>query len=392
MKSLQEKALDIHRSLQGKLEVTSKGKVNTIEDLSLLYSPGVAEPCKEIHEDENKLYEYTMKGNTVAVVTDGSAVLGLGNIGAAASLPVMEGKAMLFKEFANINAVPLCIDTNDVEKVIETVKLLQSSFGGINLEDIKAPECFIIEERLKEELNIPVFHDDQHGTAIVTVAALMNALKIVEKEFPSLKVVINGAGAAGVAIAKLLLKLNVQNIIVCDSKGAIYHGRPNGMNEMKEQLASITNPSLHKGTLQDVIQEADVFIGVSVKGALTKQMIQSMNHDPIVFAMANPDPEIHPDDAKEAGARIVGTGRSDFPNQVNNVLAFPGIFKGVLDVKAKSITEEMKISAAKAIASLILAEELTENYIIPHPFDKRVVPAVAEAVASVAKKDEQILL
>lgn len=392
MKSLQEKALDIHRSLQGKLEVTSKGEVNTMEDLSLLYSPGVAEPCKEIHEDENKLYEYTMKGNTVAVVTDGSAVLGLGNIGAAASLPVMEGKAMLFKEFANINAIPICIDTNDVEKVIETVKLLQSSFGGINLEDIKAPECFIIEERLKKELNIPVFHDDQHGTAIVTVAALINALKIVDKDFSSLKVVINGAGAAGVAIAKLLIKLNVQHIIVCDSKGAIFEGRQNGMNEMKEQLASITNPNLHKGTLEDVIQGADVFIGVSVKGALTKQMIRSMNRDPIVFAMANPDPEIHPDDAKEAGARIVGTGRSDFPNQVNNVLAFPGIFKGVLDVKAPAITEEMKISAAKAISSLISTEELKEHYIIPHPFDKRVVPAVAEAVAREARKEEQVFL
>lgn len=390
MKTLREKALEIHRSLKGKLEVNSKGKVTTMEDLSLLYSPGVAEPCKEIVQNEEKMYEYTMKPNTVAVVTDGSAVLGLGNIGAAASLPVMEGKSILFKQFAGVNAIPICIDTNDIDKVVETVKLLQSSFGGINLEDIKAPNCFIIEERLKQELKIPVFHDDQHGTAIVTLAALINALKLVKKDFTNIKIVINGAGAAGIAITKLLLQMNVQNIVLCDSKGAIYHGRPFGMNEIKEELAVSTNPKLLRGSLSDVIKGADVFIGVSVKDAVSREMVANMNKDAIVLAMANPDPEIHPEEAKEAGARIVGTGRSDFPNQVNNVLAFPGIFRGVLDVRAKEITDEMKIAAAFAIASLIKKDELMEDYIIPHAFDQRVVPAVAQAVAEVANKKRMI--
>jgi len=396
MKTLREKALEIHRSLKGKLEMNSKGKVESMEDLSLLYSPGVAEPCKEIAQNEELLYEYTMKSNTVAVVTDGSAVLGLGNIGAAASLPVMEGKSILFKQFAGVNAIPICIDTNDIDKVVETVKLLQSSFGGINLEDIKAPNCFIIEERLKQELNIPVFHDDQHGTAIVTLAALINALKLVNKDFHSIKIVVNGAGAAGIAITKLLLQMNVRNIILCDSKGAIYNGRPYGMNEMKQELATATNPELLSGSLADVLKGADIFIGVSVKDAVSKEMVQSMNKDAIVLAMANPDPEIHPLLAKEAGAKIVGTGRSDFPNQVNNVLAFPGIFRGALDARATEITDDMKIAAAFAIASLINRDELTEEYIIPHAFDKRVVPAVAQAVFEIAteknnKRLKQIL-
>lgn len=392
MKTLNERSLDLHRSLGGKLDVVSKHSVETINDLSLLYSPGVAAPCKEIHRDEKKLYDYTMKQNTVAVVTNGSAVLGLGNIGAKASLPVMEGKALLLKEFAGINAVPICIDTDDPEKVIETVKLIYSSYGGINLEDIKAPECFYIEERLKAELPIPVFHDDQHGTAIVTIAALINSLKLVNKSFSNIKVVINGAGAAGVAIAKLLIQMNVKEIIVCDSKGAIYKGRPYGMNEVKAQLAEETNKNERSGTLEDVMVGADVFIGVSVKGAVTKKMVQSMNHDPIVLAMANPDPEITPEEAKKAGAKVVGTGRSDYPNQVNNVLAFPGIFKGALQVKASSITESMKISAAKAIASLIEPKDLKEDYIIPNPFDERVVEAVANAVANEVVESTKVVI
>ncbi|WP_243387585.1 NAD(P)-dependent malic enzyme [Bacillus kexueae] len=390
MKSLNERALELHRSLGGKLETISKQPIRSIEDLSLLYSPGVAAPCREIHENERVMYDYTMKKNTVAVVTNGSAVLGLGNIGAAASLPVMEGKALLLKEFAGLNAVPICINTDDPEKIIETVKLIHSSYGGINLEDIKAPECFYIEERLKEELPIPVFHDDQHGTAIVTIAALLNGLKLVNKSFSTIKVVINGAGAAGIAITNLLLQMNVKEIIVCDSKGAIYQNRPYGMNDCKRELAEKTNPTGQAGTLKDVIKGADVFIGVSIKGALTKEMIRNMNNDPIVFAMANPDPEIMPEEAKEAGARIIGTGRSDYPNQVNNVLAFPGIFKGALQVQATKITEEMKLSAAKAIASLIDSNDLHEDYIIPHPFDRRVVEAVANAVAEKAKASLQI--
>ncbi|MDQ0176511.1 malate dehydrogenase (oxaloacetate-decarboxylating) [Bacillus chungangensis] len=381
---MREEALQIHRMHQGKLSSKSKVAVKNMKDLSLVYSPGVAEPCKEIQQNKEHLYQYTMKANTVAVVTDGTAVLGLGNIGADAALPVMEGKAILFKHFAGVDAVPLCIDTANAEKVIETVKLVQSSYGGINLEDIKAPNCFIIEKHLKQALDIPVFHDDQHGTAIVTTAALINALKITGKDFSTIKIVINGAGAAGIAITKMLLDFKVQHMLVCDTKGIIYQDRGDGMNAIKDEIASITNPAQKAGTLEDAIVDADVFIGVSVEGALTKAMVQKMKHDPIVFALANPNPEIHPNEAKKAGARIIGTGRSDFSNQINNVLAFPGIFRGALDVRATDINKEMKIAAAKAIASLVNTYEMKEDYIIPSPFDARVAPEVAAAVASAA--------
>lgn len=384
MKNMREEALHIHRTYQGKLETVSKVNVRNMHDLSLVYSPGVAEPCKEIHSKKEKLYEHTMKGNTVAVVTDGTAVLGLGDIGPEAALPVMEGKAILFKSFAGVDAFPLCIGTTDIEQVIQTVKLLKSQFGGINLEDIKSPNCFIIEDRLKKELDIPVFHDDQHGTAIVTVAGLINALKLTKKSFSSIRIVINGAGAAGIAIAKLLLSFNVKEIIMCDSKGAIYHNRPNGMNTIKKEIALITNQSKKQGKLAEIIKGADVFIGVSVAGALTKEMVATMNENPIIFAMANPDPEITPTDAKSVRNCIVGTGRSDFPNQVNNVLAFPGIFRGALDTRSTEINEEMKVAAARAIASLIHDYELNEDYIIPSPFDARVAPEVAAAVAKAA--------
>ncbi|MGM0900396.1 MAG: NAD(P)-dependent malic enzyme [Bacillota bacterium] len=384
MGNFREEALHIHRANQGKLETRSKIKLDSMEKLSLLYSPGVAEPCMEIFKDKENLYEYTMKANTIAVITDGTAVLGLGNIGADASLPVMEGKAILFKSFAGVDAIPLCINTSDIEKIIETTKLLQSSFGGINLEDIKAPNCFIIEQRLKEELEIPVFHDDQHGTAIVTLAGLINALKLTEKNLSNIKVVINGAGAAGIAVAKLLTRLNVKELIICDSKGAIYDGRPYGMNEVKVEIALQTNHSQNRGSLSEVIEGADVFIGVSASGAFTKEMIYKMNRDPIIFAMANPDPEITPNEAKSAGAKIIGTGRSDYPNQVNNVLAFPGVFRGALDTRSTVINEEMKLAAAYAIASLIPEYELREDYIIPLPFDPRIVPEVAAAVAQAA--------
>lgn len=381
---LREEALHMHKSNQGKLETVAKVPVLNQKDLSLAYSPGVAEPCKEIYEKPETVYDYTMKGNTVAVVSDGSAVLGLGNIGAKAALPVMEGKAVLFKSFAGVDAFPICLDTNDVEKIIETVKLLEPTFGGVNLEDIAAPNCFIIEDRLKKETNIPIFHDDQHGTAIVTVAGLLNALKIVNKKMTEIKVVANGAGAAGIAIIKLLYHYGVRDIIMCDSKGAIYEGRPEGMNKVKEEVAKFTNLEHKKGSLAEVIEGADVFIGVSVSGALTKEMVRSMNDDPIIFAMANPVPEIMPDEAKEAGAKVVGTGRSDFPNQVNNVLAFPGIFRGALDVRATHINEKMKQAAVEAIAGLISDEELNTNYCIPGPFDPRVAPRVAAAVAKAA--------
>ena len=324
-----------------------------VKILSLAYSPGVAEPCKEIYDKPETVYEYTMKGNMVAVVTDGTAVLGLGNIGPEAALPVMEGKAVLFKSFAGVDAFPICLNTTDVEKIIETVKLLEPTFGGVNLEDIAAPNCFIIEERLKKEINIPVFHDDQHGTAIVTAAGLVNALKIVNKKVSEIKVVANGAGAAGIAIIKLLHSFGVRDIIMCDTKGAIYEGRPNGMNPVKSEVAKFTNRDHQEGGLQDVIVGADVFIGVSAEGILTQDMVKSMNRDPIIFAMANPNPEILPDLAKAAGAAVVGTGRSDFPNQVNNVLAFPGIFRGALDVRATHINEQMKVAAVRAIAGLI---------------------------------------
>jgi malate dehydrogenase (oxaloacetate-decarboxylating) len=382
--TLREEALHIHRVNKGKLESKAKIPVKNAYDLSLAYSPGVAEPCKDIYDDKNKVYDYTMKGNMVAVVSDGTAVLGLGNIGPEAALPVMEGKAVLFKSFAGVDAFPICLDTTDVEEIIKTVKLLEPTFGGVNLEDIAAPNCFVIEERLKKETNIPIFHDDQHGTAIVTVAGLVNALKLVGKNMSNIRVVANGAGAAGIAIIKLLYTYGVRDIIMCDSKGAIFENRPYGMNEVKSQVAKFTNRDQLEGSLADVIREADVFIGVSVEGALTKEMVQTMNQDPIIFAMANPNPEIMPEDAKEAGAKVIGTGRSDFPNQVNNVLAFPGIFRGALDVRATHINEKMKIAAVEAIASLVSERELSSEYVIPAPFDPRVAPAVASAVAKAA--------
>ncbi len=382
--SLREEALHMHRVNKGKLETKSKVEVRNADDLSLAYSPGVAEPCKVIYDKPETVYDYTMKGNMVAVVSDGTAVLGLGNIGPEASLPVMEGKAVLFKSFAGVDAFPICLNTTEVDKIVETVKLLEPTFGGVNLEDIAAPNCFEIEERLKKETNIPVFHDDQHGTAIVTVAGLVNALKIVGKKMSEIKVVANGAGAAGMAIIKLLYRYGVRDIIMCDSKGAIYEGRPEGMNGIKEEVAKFTNRDHLKGGLSEVMKDADVFIGVSVAGALTEEMVSSMKKDPIIFAMANPVPEIMPELAKAAGAKVVGTGRSDFPNQVNNVLAFPGIFRGALDVRATHINEKMKQAAVEAIAELISEDELNADYVIPAPFDKRVAPAVAAAVAKTA--------
>jgi malate dehydrogenase (oxaloacetate-decarboxylating) len=382
--SLREEALHMHRVNKGKLESKSKVEVRNAEDLSLAYSPGVAEPCKVIYDKPETVYDYTMKGNMVAVVSDGTAVLGLGNIGPEASLPVMEGKAVLFKSFAGVDAFPICLNTTDVDKIVETVKLLEPTFGGVNLEDIAAPNCFEIEERLKKETNIPVFHDDQHGTAIVTVAGLVNALKIVGKKMSEIKVVANGAGAAGIAIIKLLYRYGVRDIIMCDSKGAIYEGRSRGMNSIKDEVAKFTNRDRIEGGLSDVLKDADVFIGVSVAGALTEEMVSSMKEDPIIFAMANPVPEIMPELAKAAGAKVVGTGRSDFPNQVNNVLAFPGIFRGALDVRATHINEKMKQAAVEAIAGLISESELNADYVIPGPFDKRVAPAVAAAVAKTA--------
>lgn len=382
--TIREEALHIHRVNKGKLESKSKVPVRNAKDLSLAYSPGVAEPCKAIYDDKSKVYEYTMKGNMVAVVSDGTAVLGLGNIGPEAALPVMEGKAVLFKSFSGVDAFPICLNTTDVDKIVETVKLLEPTFGGVNLEDIAAPNCFVIEERLKKETNIPIFHDDQHGTAIVTVAGLVNALKLVGKKMSDIKVVANGAGAAGIAIINLLYRYGVRNIIMCDSKGAIFESRPYGMNNVKAEVAKYTNNEKIEGSLADVIKGADVFIGVSVEGALSKAMIESMNDDPIIFAMANPNPEIMPDEAKLAGAKVVGTGRSDFPNQVNNVLAFPGIFRGALDVRATHINEKMKIAAVEAIAALISEDELSADYVIPAPFDPRVAPAVAAGVARAA--------
>lgn len=382
--SLREEALHMHREHKGKLESKSKVTVKNAKDLSLAYSPGVAEPCKMIYDKPETVYEYTMKGNMVAVVTDGTAVLGLGNIGPEAALPVMEGKAILFKSFAGVDAFPICLDTTDIDEIVETVKRLEPVFGGVNLEDIAAPNCFVIEEKLKKEMNIPVFHDDQHGTAIVTAAGLVNALKLVGKEMSEIKVVASGAGAAGIAIIKLLYNFGVRDIIMCDSKGAIYEGRPFGMNKVKSEVAKYTNRDKAAGSLADVIKEADVFIGVSVEGALTKEMVQSMKKDPIIFAMANPNPEIMPADAKAAGAKVIGTGRSDFPNQVNNVLAFPGIFRGALDVCATHINEKMKQAAVHAIAGLIDEHELNADYVIPRPFDPRVAPAVAAAVAKAA--------
>ena len=384
MSNVDKAALELHKENQGKLEIVSKVDLGSSKDLTLAYTPGVAAPCLEIKDDYNKIYDYTTKSNMVAVVTNGTAVLGLGNIGAGAGLPVMEGKAVLFKSFAGVDAVPLCLNSRNVDDICQTVEMLEPGFGGINLEDIKAPECFDIETRLKETMNIPVFHDDQHGTAVVAVSALMNGFKLIGKRFRDAKVVVNGAGAAGMAITRLLQAVGTKHIILCDTKGAIYEGRLEGMNPYKEDIARITNKRKEAGSLVDVIKGADVFIGVSVAKCVTEEMVRSMNKDAIIVAMANPEPEIMPELAKKAGARIVCTGRSDFPNQVNNLLAFPGIFRGALDVRATDINTEMKIAAATAIASLISEEELSEDNIIISPFDKRVAPRVASAVAQAA--------
>lgn len=384
MSNVDKAALELHKENQGKLEIVSKVDLGSSKDLTLAYTPGVAAPCLEIKDDYNKIYDYTTKSNMVAVVTNGTAVLGLGNIGAGAGLPVMEGKAVLFKSFAGVDAVPLCLNSRNVDDICQTVEMLEPGFGGINLEDIKAPECFDIENRLKETMNIPVFHDDQHGTAVVAVSALMNGFKLIGKRFRDAKVVVNGAGAAGMAITRLLQAVGTKHIILCDTKGAIYEGRAEGMNPYKEEIARITNKRKEAGSLVDVIKGADVFIGVSVAKCVTEEMVKSMNKDAIIMAMANPEPEIMPELAKKAGARIVCTGRSDFPNQVNNLLAFPGIFRGALDVRATDINTEMKIAAATAIASLIPEEELSEDNIIISPFDKRVAPRVASAVAQAA--------
>lgn len=382
--SLRDDALQMHKQKQGKLSVNSKVEIKDREALSLAYSPGVAEPCKEIYEDERTVFDYTIKSNTVGVVTDGSAVLGLGNIGANASLPVMEGKSALFKNFAGVDSFPIALETNDVDEIVNAVKLMTPIFGGINLEDISAPRCFEIEERLSRETDIPVFHDDQHGTAIVTLSGLLNALKLTDRSLNQIKVVLNGAGAAGVAIVNLLYSFGVKEMVMCDSRGAIYEGRPNGMNPTKEKISQFTNQKQIQGGLGDVIKDADVFIGVSIEGALTEDMVKTMAEDPIIFAMANPNPEIMPDVAKAAGASIIGTGRSDFPNQINNVLAFPGIFRGALDVRATHINDEMKKAAVIAIADLISEDELRSDYVIPDAFNKEVAPNVAKAVAKAA--------
>lgn len=374
-----EKALKLHEEWNGKIETVSKAAVKSREDLALAYTPGVAEPCKVIAENPEAAYTYTIKSNTVAVISDGSAVLGLGNIGPLAAMPVMEGKAVLFKEFGGINAFPICLDTQDTEEIIETVVRIAPAFGGINLEDISAPRCFEIEERLKERLPIPVFHDDQHGTAIVVLAGIINALKVTGKNKETAQVVVNGAGSAGIAITKLLLTYGFQNITLCDKAGMICEGME-GLNWMQEKMAKVTNLGKRTGSLADALKGADIFVGVSAPGIVTPEMVASMNHDAILFAMANPVPEIMPDLAREAGARVVGTGRSDFPNQVNNVLIFPGIFRGALEGRACAITEEMKLAAAEAIASLVSEEELSDVNILPAAFDPRVADAVSQAV------------
>lgn len=374
-----EKALEMHKEWNGKIETTAKSHVNSREDLAIAYTPGVAEPCRVIAQDKEAAYTYTMKANTVAVVSDGSAVLGLGNIGALAAMPVMEGKAVLFKEFGGVNAVPICLDTQDTEEIIRTVVNIAPAFGGINLEDISAPRCFEIEERLKELLDIPVFHDDQHGTAIVVLAGIMNAMKVTKKDKDTARVVVNGAGSAGVAITKLLLRYGFQDVIMCDINGILGKSSPN-LNWMQKKMVEVTNLAGRQGTLADALKGADIFVGVSAPNIVTKEMVASMNKDAILFAMANPVPEIMPDLAKEAGAKVVGTGRSDFPNQVNNVVAFPGIFKGALEGRATQITEEMKLSAAHAIAGLVSDEELNENNILPEAFDPRVADVVSSAV------------
>ena len=380
-----KEALIKHKEWGGKIEVVPTCPLKTKDDLSIAYTPGVAEPCKEISKDVSKAYDYTRKGNFVAVVTDGTAVLGLGDIGPEAGMPVMEGKAVLFKNFGGVDAIPICLATKDVDKIVETVKMIAPTFGGINLEDISGPRCFEIERRLKEELDIPVFHDDQHGTAVVSLAAVMNASKIVNKKMSDLTIVINGAGAAGVAIGKLFLKCGVKDVIMCNSKGAIYEGK-DGLNPEIVEVAKITNKNKIQGGLSDVSKNADVLIGVSVAGAFTPEIIKSMAKDPIILAMANPTPEIFPEEALLAGARVMGTGRSDFKNQINNVLAFPGIFRGALDVRASDINDEMKIAAAEAIANIVTDEELNPDYIIPAPFDERVGKNVAKAVAEAAIK------
>ncbi|MCR4747923.1 MAG: NAD-dependent malic enzyme [Clostridiales bacterium] len=379
-----EESLKLHYEWKGKIEVVSRAKVDSKEALSLAYTPGVAQPCLEIQKDIEKSYELTRRWNTVAVITDGTAVLGLGDIGPEAGMPVMEGKCVLFKEFGGVDAVPLCIRSKDVDEIVKTCELLLGSFGGVNLEDISAPRCFEIEKRLKEVSDIPIFHDDQHGTAVITLAGLMNALKLVGKDINDIKVVTSGAGAAGIAIIRLLIANGLKNVIMTDRTGAIYEGRE-GLNPIKEEMARITNRNKEKGTLADVIKDADVFIGVSAPGTLTQDMVRSMAKDPIIFACANPTPEIFPDEAKAAGAAVVSTGRSDYPNQVNNVLAFPGIFRGALDVRASDINDAMKIAAAHALADLVSPDELNAEYILPAAFDPRVKDAVAKAVAQAAR-------
>lgn len=380
-----EESLKKHKEWQGKIEVICRAPLETRDDLSLAYTPGVAQPCLEIQKDVDKSYELTRRSNLVAVVTDGTAVLGLGDIGPEAGMPVMEGKCALFKAFGDVDAVPLCIRSKDVDDIVNTVRLLAGSFGGVNLEDISAPRCFEIEKKLKECCDIPIFHDDQHGTAVVTLAAMLNALKVVGKKLDEIRVVTSGAGAAGIAIIKLLISMGLKDVVLCDRNGAIYKGRPEGMNPMKDEMAEITNQQMRKGSLEEVIKGADVFIGVSAPGCVTPEMVKSMADKPILFPMANPTPEIMPDLAKEAGAAVVGTGRSDFPNQINNVLAFPGIFRGALDVRASDINDAMKIAAAKAIASFVTDDKLSADYIIPSALDKTVAQAVAKAVAQVAK-------
>ena len=381
-----KESLRLHGEWKGKIEVVTRVPVENKDDLSLAYTPGVAQPCLEIQKDVNKSYELTRRWNMCLVVTDGSAVLGLGNIGPEAGMPVMEGKCVLFKAFGDVDAFPLCIKSNDVDEIVNTIYMISGSFGGVNLEDISAPRCFEIEKKLKEKCDIPIFHDDQHGTAIITLAGLTNALKVVRKQKEDVHVVMNGAGAAAISIARLLLTAGFKNITLCDRKGAIYEGRPEGMNPVKDEMSKVTNLDKKAGSLADMLVGADVFIGVSAPGAVTTEMVKTMNKDAIVFACANPTPEIFPDDAKAGGAKVVSTGRSDFPNQINNVLAFPGIFRGAFDVRAKEINDEMKLAASEALANLIADEELSPEYIIPKAFDKRVGPAVAKAVAEAAKR------
>lgn len=381
-----KESLRLHGEWKGKIEVVTRVPVENKDDLSLAYTPGVAQPCLEIQKDVNKSYELTRRWNMCLVVTDGSAVLGLGNIGPEAGMPVMEGKCVLFKAFGDVDAFPLCIKSNDVDEIVNTIYLISGSFGGVNLEDISAPRCFEIEKKLKEKCDIPIFHDDQHGTAIITLAGLTNALKVVGKKKEDVRIIMNGAGAASISIARLLLTAGFKDITLCDRKGAIYEGRPEGMNPVKDEMAKVTNLAKKSGSLADMLVGADVFIGVSAPGAVTTEMVKTMNKDAVVFACANPTPEIFPDDAKAGGAKVVSTGRSDFPNQINNVLAFPGIFRGAFDVRAKEINDEMKLAASEALANLITDEELSPEYIIPKAFDKRVGPAVAKAVAEAAKR------